>query len=547
MDLMAGSESDDEWNAYDERYDAVSITGVSDDPWDGGSVVEEQYHAAEVGTILSLDYSFFARPDPTATPLTRVLSALRALRPRRPPGFPNVPLALRYARFRLTRSLSTGVRSIRRHILIPTRFRATAYRHRPPSPPPPPPRHPLPGWVNARRQTHPARPRGPLTTSAAQRLLQECTACRSELSAQDADAIRVPCGHLYHPDCLVMLANVAMATPSQFPPRCCRRTIPTSHFLWLLTSAQRETFTLLQTERSTARPLYCANPRCSRFLGARDKRVPVRIVACSDRACTTRTCARCKAAVEGSTTANTHVCAHTSDHRAVVQLGTRLGWVRCPGCEQLVERNGGCPHMTCRCGTEFCYFCGRRYGGCVCHDESPVQPRHPQMYIPILPAVMPLPNVRQRTPPVSPPPSPPRSATPDATFAELLVDEPYIEDLASATAWRQRRRPRLHLVIPREPQHGAEPSLSMRSDHASIARLSPISSADESEREEGKQGAQELTAAAAYSHADSEDSPLSPGPATPPEGSFTAFICRRGELAQQARGRLPPRRAEVIV
>mmetsp|Transcript_11931 Transcript_11931/g.28085 ORF Transcript_11931/g.28085 Transcript_11931/m.28085 type:complete len:272 (-) Transcript_11931:40-855(-) len=35
--------------------------------------------------------------------------------------------------------------------------------------------------------------------------------------------------------------------------------------------------------------------------------------------------------------------------------------VRCPGCGRQVQRNGGCPHMTCRCGVEFCWWCGKDY------------------------------------------------------------------------------------------------------------------------------------------------------------------------------------------
>ncbi|CAK9073067.1 unnamed protein product [Durusdinium trenchii] len=39
-------------------------------------------------------------------------------------------------------------------------------------------------------------------------------------------------------------------------------------------------------------------------------------------------------------------------------------WIRrnaqhCPGCRGVVERNGGCNHMICRCGVHFCYVCGR--------------------------------------------------------------------------------------------------------------------------------------------------------------------------------------------
>lgn len=33
----------------------------------------------------------------------------------------------------------------------------------------------------------------------------------------------------------------------------------------------------------------------------------------------------------------------------------------CPGCQGVVQRNGGCNHMICRCGVHFCYVCGRRW------------------------------------------------------------------------------------------------------------------------------------------------------------------------------------------
>ncbi|UJR36419.1 hypothetical protein I4U23_029142 [Adineta vaga] len=35
---------------------------------------------------------------------------------------------------------------------------------------------------------------------------------------------------------------------------------------------------------------------------------------------------------------------------------------KCPKCSSLIQRAGGCPHMTCQsCACEFCYLCGRRY------------------------------------------------------------------------------------------------------------------------------------------------------------------------------------------
>ena len=39
---------------------------------------------------------------------------------------------------------------------------------------------------------------------------------------------------------------------------------------------------------------------------------------------------------------------------------------QCSGCKIWVEKNEGCMHMTCTCGYEFCYNCGKKYPNCGC-------------------------------------------------------------------------------------------------------------------------------------------------------------------------------------
>ncbi|PIA50521.1 hypothetical protein AQUCO_01300929v1 [Aquilegia coerulea] len=41
-------------------------------------------------------------------------------------------------------------------------------------------------------------------------------------------------------------------------------------------------------------------------------------------------------------------------------------WQRCPVCRQCVERGIGCKIITCRCGNEFCYLCGRKVTTHLC-------------------------------------------------------------------------------------------------------------------------------------------------------------------------------------
>eukprot|EP00121_Abeoforma_whisleri_P007374 Awhi_evm1s6730 len=49
------------------------------------------------------------------------------------------------------------------------------------------------------------------------------------------------------------------------------------------------------------------------------------------------------------------------DEEAMSEFCRRKRLKQCPSCKNLVERNGGCNHMTCRCGTNFCYCCGHKF------------------------------------------------------------------------------------------------------------------------------------------------------------------------------------------
>jgi hypothetical protein len=52
--------------------------------------------------------------------------------------------------------------------------------------------------------------------------------------------------------------------------------------------------------------------------------------------------------------ASEHKCAMDQEMEAVEKRFTK---VKCPGCRQGIDRNGGCNHMTCLCGAQFCFHC----------------------------------------------------------------------------------------------------------------------------------------------------------------------------------------------
>ncbi|XP_026430679.1 probable E3 ubiquitin-protein ligase RNF217 [Papaver somniferum] len=51
-----------------------------------------------------------------------------------------------------------------------------------------------------------------------------------------------------------------------------------------------------------------------------------------------------------------------------MQMVASKKWKRCPTCKIYIDRYEGCPHIECRCGTEFCYECGKTEYLCVCYQ-----------------------------------------------------------------------------------------------------------------------------------------------------------------------------------
>ncbi|WVY94225.1 hypothetical protein V8G54_033313 [Vigna mungo] len=45
----------------------------------------------------------------------------------------------------------------------------------------------------------------------------------------------------------------------------------------------------------------------------------------------------------------------------LMKLAMEKKWQRCPQCTIFVENTGGCEHIACRCGCDFCYICGKKW------------------------------------------------------------------------------------------------------------------------------------------------------------------------------------------
>ncbi|KAE9374597.1 hypothetical protein N431DRAFT_438036 [Stipitochalara longipes BDJ] len=180
----------------------------------------------------------------------------------------------------------------------------------------------------------------------------DCIACM-EAGERQYMAV-LPCRHAYCGDCVKGAFKAAYKSRSAF--KCCGIPVSTKNSLipQYLSSSFIHKYNTLLLELSTPRPKYCSSPTCSRFLPPNLYHMPS--ITCPK--CKTRTCSLCTKSEHAG------VCKADKDGIKVEKLAKRKGWKQCPGCSQVVERTEGCLHITCRCGSEWCYACLRDWDMC---------------------------------------------------------------------------------------------------------------------------------------------------------------------------------------
>jgi hypothetical protein len=180
----------------------------------------------------------------------------------------------------------------------------------------------------------------------------DCLACQDTFEGRAC--FHAPCGHYFCPECTATMAMAAVAEGNEelFPLRCCNELFHLKEFLKSLAKPLRLSVAEKSNEMSLPGPqrLYCPNDTCSAFLGMTPRRK--KLVSCPR--CHAEVCSGCK-----HISHSPKPCKPDDLALEAREFASERGWMVCPGCAVIVEREGGCSHMTCRCGTEFCYRCGR--------------------------------------------------------------------------------------------------------------------------------------------------------------------------------------------
>ncbi|KAL8379050.1 hypothetical protein RB599_008725, partial [Gaeumannomyces hyphopodioides] len=203
----------------------------------------------------------------------------------------------------------------------------------------------------------------------------ECVACLDDFAPKKT--VKTAC-HSYCRPCFEQLVETALAAEAQWPPRCCLNEVPLNAIANGLPRGLRVRYTNKAAEyRVPAKErLYCPHPDCGVFVGQRHGSSFRRMRSGGSSTTTaskTTTCCRghaiCIPCGQPGHPDDGPGCRRDPDRRLADALADEEAWRRCFKCDVLVEHADACHHMTCRCGAQFCFVCGRKWRTCGCTSD----------------------------------------------------------------------------------------------------------------------------------------------------------------------------------
>ncbi|KAL6829308.1 hypothetical protein J3E69DRAFT_354750 [Trichoderma sp. SZMC 28015] len=201
-----------------------------------------------------------------------------------------------------------------------------------------------------------------------------CIVCASKSD------VTLACGCHYCGHCLRENIRVGLRSEVDFPTGCCNRPFDEATVRLGQRPALVHLFRQLSAEYNIqpGERLYCHDPSCASFIPASAIQAAARD---EDNATPMGTCPSCHKATCAACGGRSHrglPCREEEDDEALLNMMDSQGLVGCPRCGVVIGLRDGCNHMSCLCGAEFCYICGRDWRArCRCPDYNGLDMRVP--------------------------------------------------------------------------------------------------------------------------------------------------------------------------
>lgn len=192
--------------------------------------------------------------------------------------------------------------------------------------------------------------------------VRECISCFEDFPRKQL--VRLRC-HNYCRPCFCRLIAHAIENEAQWPPKCCLKPVDGKQCVKNISGSLKQRYRQKRLEYSTPIELryYCSFPDCGVFVPAFGADRVRRQVKCFRGHLTCIDCRQQAHETAGQ-------CTKTREIRLVQKLAREEGWRRCYRCHAIVEHADACRHITCRCGAEFCYVCGKVWWTCRCTEDQ---------------------------------------------------------------------------------------------------------------------------------------------------------------------------------
>lgn len=187
-----------------------------------------------------------------------------------------------------------------------------------------------------------------------------CCICYSD----DQDGFALKCLHYACRQCWSQYAGHRLKSalvPIICPQSGCNGILTDEQALIFLPVAGCDRYRMLLSNKEFMKPSWIHCTHCSRMVHYTGN-FKQNVVICD---CGEILCIHCKESQHIPLTcdeAGVYLTAiKTNETKGVYQEQYTVRVKRCPECNNFCERSDGCSHMTCMCGAEFCYVCGKKW------------------------------------------------------------------------------------------------------------------------------------------------------------------------------------------